>query len=119
MELWIRSQDKSKIVKVNELYSSLQEDFGTGKFGIYSSNANYYQKERPLLLGNYKSKERALMILDEIQNILQPRIIMREPEIDYDDMINSLTDNIMLKTTQKIDMELKEAGQVVYQMPEE
>lgn len=67
MELWIRSQDKSKIVKVNELYSSLQEDFGTGKFGIYSSNANYYQKGRPLLLGNYKSKERALEVLDKIQ----------------------------------------------------
>jgi len=67
MELWIRSQDKSKIVKVNELYSSLQEDFGTGKFGIYSSNTNYYQKERPLLLGNYKTKERALEVLNEIQ----------------------------------------------------
>ena len=70
MELWIRSQDKSKIVKVNELYSSLQEDFGTGKFGIYSSNTNYYQKERPLLLGNYKTKERALEVLDEIQRLI-------------------------------------------------
>lgn len=106
MELWIRSQDRERLMKATDIRVAYLEHIG-------------WLIEDCDELGRYKSKERALQILDEIQNILQPRIIMKEPEIDYDDMINSLTDNIVLKTTQKIDMELKEAGQVVYQMPEE
>ena len=112
MELWIRSQDKKRLIKIDNIkvYEDLKDNY---------SDIRAVFNDYELSLGEYKTKERALMILDEIQNILQPRIIMREPEIDYDDMINSLTDGIALKTTQKIDMELKEAGQVVYQMPEE
>ena len=69
--------------------------------------------------GKYKTKERALEVLNEIQNILQPRLIVHQPNIDYDDMIHSLTEDICLRATQKVDMELKQVGQVVYQMPKE
>ena len=116
MELWIRSQDKSKIVKVNELYSSLQEDFGTGKFGIYSSNTNYYQKERPLLLGNYKTKERALEVLDEIQRIIHPTVFMSS-EINTDD--NSWVENGIIYQKYKDNFDIQELSTYVYEMPKE
>ena len=50
MELWIRNQDKENLVKVNEVY--VEERLIECKDTI---------------LGVYKTKERALEVLDEIQ----------------------------------------------------
>ncbi len=63
MELWIRNQDKKLLRKTERL--SVIED--TGEYYIVD-NGNIY--------GEYKTKKRALEILDEIQNIL----------IDYKEM---------------------------------
>lgn len=126
MELWIRSQDKSKIVKVNELYSSLQEDFGTGKFGIYSSNTNYYQKERPLLLGNYKTKERALEVLDEIAAMMKNRYIVKPSGIlSTKDManehirLNRLYNGEFIIENPPFEIEPINSNVIYYEMPEE
>lgn len=107
MELWIRTQDKKDLIKV---------DYISYEIAIEDKHILWYKS---IDLGTYKTKERALQILDEIQNILQPTVIYHEPEINYDDMIQSLTENVVVKTTQKVDFELKQAGQIVYQMPKE
>lgn len=57
MELWIRSQDREKMCKVNKLYIK--------GVGIYSNCDNYNDDYD--YLGLYKTKERALEVLDEIQ----------------------------------------------------
>ena len=65
MELWIRSQDKESLVKVDNLYISI------GNYICY-----YVEKGKELpdtyyrpagVLGRYKSKRRALEVLNEIQ----------------------------------------------------
>lgn len=60
MNLWVRSQNKTKLVPINdELYipnSRTGEDFGI------------FYKDK--MLGYYKTKERALEVLDEIQNMI-------------------------------------------------
>ncbi len=56
MELWIRNQDKTLLSKVDRI---VLEDFDNCKPKIYSNND---------FLGEYETKERALEILDEIQN---------------------------------------------------
>jgi len=58
MELWIRSQDKEILLKINELETEANM--------IIAFDGNKYQ-----CLGTYKSKERALEILDEIQEHIQ------------------------------------------------
>ena len=66
MELWIRSQDKSSIVKVDNLYVSV------GNYICYyvekgkEVSGTYYRPSGEL--GRYETKERALEVLDEIQN---------------------------------------------------
>lgn len=68
MELWIRSQDKSSIVKVDNLYVSV------GNFICYYVEKGkevpdtYYRPSGEL--GRYETRERALEVLDEIQNML-------------------------------------------------
>lgn len=70
MELWVRSQNKEKLVKVNELSlydrNVINNNFVLNDNPDYSdisiiANDNYN-------LGQYKTKERALEVLDEIQN---------------------------------------------------
>ncbi len=57
MELWIRSQDRQRLVKAN---------------GLLISNIGevYLENEEMILLGEYTPYERALEVLDEIQNFM-------------------------------------------------
>ena len=57
MELWIRSQNKQSLLKPISI--SLDND-KTGIYGYY--DADYYE-----VLGKYVTKERALEVLDEIE----------------------------------------------------
>ena len=60
MELWIRSQEKTRLIKVNNILAYCFED---GSCGI--------QINSQCFVGEYTSKERALEVLDEIQNKIE------------------------------------------------
>ena len=60
MELWIRSQAKSRLIKVNNI---LTYKFDDGNYGI--------QINGECFVGEYKTKERALEVLDEIQELMR------------------------------------------------
>ena len=109
MELWIRSQDKTFLRKVNTI-------------GIVKGNDSWWIAENiTIVLGKYKSKERALEIMDEIQNILQPVVFFKEPTINVnngDSIIQTLSQDITISAPQQTEFEFKQAGQFVYQMPE-
>ena len=64
MELWIRSQDKEILVKVNNLSLALNKD-------ETCEIINSFEDHQCWELGTYTTKERALEVLDEIQNILE------------------------------------------------
>ena len=64
MELWVRSQDKKKLVKVDELKMETVKD---GNTFIYSHATD---------LGTYETKERALEVLDEIQKMMTLRLTL-------------------------------------------
>lgn len=53
MELWIRSQDKKALIPINKMITSTCE-------GLFYDG---------IILGTYRSKERAIEVLDEIQKI--------------------------------------------------
>lgn len=74
MDLWVRSQDKERLIKVSnvqytyyrkgDLYSDVR---GKHYIGTYYDNLE--------ILGEYATKERALEVLNEIQRyILLPNI---------------------------------------------
>lgn len=107
MELWIRSQDGECLLKTNRIDC----DYSENKYKIWVGG---YET----LMGIYETKERALMILDEIQNILQPKVVFHEPKIDYDDLIHSYSENVVIRANQQVEYDLKNAGQIVYIMPQ-
>lgn len=66
MELWIRSQDKMNLVKIRQIslnYQNNKQIIANYIPELYENSGEYYE-----LLGTYKTKERALEVLDEIQD---------------------------------------------------
>lgn len=105
MNLWVRNQDKTIFQKVDNLLISDGDNAG-GTFNIYT---NLLPAKN--VLGRYKTKERAIEILDEIQNILKPQLIIK----DSGKIIGSFEDTIVREGAI---CELKELSTYVYQMPE-
>ena len=91
MELWIRSQDKTTLIRSYEIYIS---EYGKGSYVIRAKKTSH-------ILGAYKTMERALEVLDEIQEYLEK---MGKDEI--------LTDKVGIING------IKHYG-IVYQMPED
>ena len=71
MDLWIRSQDKKKLIKVDEVKI---ETVVKGNIFIYSHATD---------LGTYKTKERALEVLDEIQEYINNKCQQYISKGDY------------------------------------
>lgn len=68
--LWIRSQDKEQLIKIDNVY------YSEGHL-IYTCDTN----DNGILLGRYSTKERALKVLDEIQDHI---IHQGEKYIDFE-----------------------------------
>lgn len=62
MKLWIRSQDKEEIIQIIRLF--VKESYANYEI-CANVNSGF------AILGEYKTKERALEILDEIMNLLE------------------------------------------------
>ena len=120
MELWIRSQDKTELIKIRKKLSIVpQESFDLGngetiETGEYSIYADHYH------LGKYYSKERTLQILDEIQKLLVPDIKLLSKKIN-EDQEDDLSDLKTLFSVIQPDGELQvhQLHNVIYQMPQE
>lgn len=107
MELWIRSQDKTKLVCVNSIRIEDTIDTNNNEFFILGSGYD---------LGIY-SKKRALEVLNEIQQLIQPTYITTG--YDYkceDNPFDKLSFNLKMIPTKT---EVKELSTYVYEMPKE
>lgn len=105
MELWIRSQDKETLILANHLdiYCVDEEE------NIYAI------EECGNDLGNYISKERALEVLDEIQNILMPKCIINSKSMKFS---KPYEENGMVLMDCNADARLEQLSTIVYEMPE-
>lgn len=74
MELWIRSQDKRILQKVDNIF--LDANYENKRISTYDGDN--------VELGTYKTKERALEVLDEIQDLLQNAYIGNSNRIVYE-----------------------------------
>ena len=97
--MWIRSQHKGNLVKTTSLEIEARN---SGKYEIWD-----YQEKHQTFLGEYSTKERALEVLDEIQDkiaIIETMRIMG---------VTELTSKMWEKVTREKEV------RAVYQMPEE
>lgn len=117
MELWIRSQDKTDLVKVNALWIMdnqiwMEVPFYENhkKLGLTVTGHNHK-------LAEYKTKERALEVLDEIEKILMPEIKVVHNKVERKDLDGFRAEYIMQPMIE--DVQVLEASSYVYKMPKE
>ena len=106
MELWIRSQDKEtlRLAQMLDIYD-----------GSVDEDKCFVIEESGVDLGSYKTKERALEVLDEIQELIKPKIITTQYQCAIED--NKKTEFNLIMNPVKT--EIQELSTVVYQMPKE
>lgn len=113
MDLWIRSQNKEKLLKVDGIKYSYSKFYDEYTYEILTIKGT--------LLGEYKSKARALEVLDEIQEILVPAVVFKNvPDSDNAKEISELykLSGKCISTTNNADIHYVNPT-YVYQMPEE
>ena len=117
MELWIRSQDKEALIKVDKIFywNTCPEMQNTGKH--YLGNKEWAGIADYTKLGEYKTKERALEVLDEIQDILKPTIITTSYECECKNNPTNKMKFDLEMVPQKT--EIQELSTYVYEMPKE
>lgn len=106
MNLWVRSQDKRILQKVDNIYLNANYD----NRRICTNDSRDYESD----LGTYKTKERALEVLDEIQNILKPKMIVNTYKVEQ----AKLCDGTQFIQPMLDDIQVQNATTYVYEMPE-
>lgn len=131
MELWIRSQDRERLVKINnaEIQHHYSYKDAHEKYLLPNGNFEYRNVQKKdkyiksvimcndeIFLGEYKTKERALEVLDEIQNILKPKYILNassiKPNGDYYEKNGEIYQDY------SADARIEQLNIYVYEMPE-
>lgn len=107
MELWIRSQDKKKLLKVKDglFIANGFDDTDDSFIGI--KNVGH--------VGRYKTEKRALEVLDEIHKLLNPKPIISTYNVEQ----AKLLDGTVFIEPMLDDIKMESYTTYVYQMPEE
>lgn len=113
MELWIRSQDKMNLVKIRQIslnYQNNKQIIANYIPDFYPNSGEYYE-----ILGVYKTKGRAIEVLDEIQKLLIPKTIMETYNVDEAEMLDG---TIFIKPMLG-DIKIEGCMSYIYKMPKE
>lgn len=106
MDLWIRSQDRESIFKVESVFYSTNEE-NEHFIRTFTIDDLY---NGIVKLGQYSTKERALEVLDEINNI---KLYKYMASLDWSSFVSAIYEKTT--TEQKILLSMMNT----YQMPEE
>ena len=107
MELWIRSQDKEILQKTNALFIAHSDE------NIWSIIDNQNMTK----YGEYTTRERAIEVLDEIQNILKPKYILDSSSIKPNG--DSWVENGIVMQNYNANARIEELSIYVYEMPKD
>lgn len=119
MELWIRSQDKEDLIKVDNLGLAY-----LGKYNFVDKIGDIHREEYHICqfeenchttLGYYKTKERAIEVLDEIEKLIKPITIFQNCQVDKSTIEKIKETGYCMVNN---DARVEQISQVFYQMPE-
>ena len=118
MDLWIRSQNKKRLLKINNI--KLEEIEKNYSWYIDNDNCRpYVLTSDEGNLGFYTTKERALEVLDEIQNILNPKFMLRmDGDLKNIENFLDISNRPYIQNHDNADIKIIN-NSYVYEMPEE
>ena len=107
MALWVRTQDRFELAKINSVYAGYQEK--DKDYVIMGQKHNGGAR-----LGSYATKERALEVLDEIQDILKPKVLVNTYNVEQAEFC----DGTQIIKPMIDDVQTHFVSSYVYEMPE-
>lgn len=125
MELVIRSQDKNKLIKFDRIRLEDDNRYNPNSYNDITTKPIYNGTRvlvNDIYFGTYKTKERALKVLDEIQNALVGKIIVEPKYIVKQKDKEALKEMVEEKTIIKspaVDIKTLNQNCVVYELPRE
>ena len=114
MDLWVRSQDKMNLVKIRQIsldYQNNKQIIANYVPDFFENSGAYYE-----LLGTYKTKERALEVLNEIEKLIKPITIFQNCQVDKSTIEKIKEIGYCMVNN---DARVEQISQAFYQMPEE
>lgn len=106
MNLWVRSQDKRILIKVDNVFLNANYD---------NKRISTYDGDSDTTLGEYKTKERAIEVLDEIEKLIKPITIFQNCQVDKS-AIEKIKEIGYCMVND--DARVEQISQAFYQMPE-
>lgn len=113
MDLWVRSQDRMELRINPKLGICVWDDNEFIIVDKYDHKMGYEYT----ILGKYNTKERALEVLDEIQNILNPKVILNAENIQPNGNVYEENGNVFQNYS--ANCEIIQMSTYVYIMPKE
>lgn len=112
MDLWIRTQDKKQLLKVNSIIIKQGTSIDVDK------KLAYFIFSDDILIAAYMGEKRALEVLDEIHELLKPNVFINTFNIEKRDLL--CTNTIETIITPKInEFSISQFNNYVYEMPKE
>lgn len=113
MDLWIRSQQKYELIKVNNIAVGIEPETN-----LFTVECDINGSEH--ILARYKTEKRALEVLDEIHRLLVPQIYELMMKIKKKDLKTKDIFNVYgIENCQTGQVDIRELSTLVYQMPKE
>ena len=108
MNLWIRSQDKKRLIPNPNLYAIWSKE----------NNVAYIGDTMVGHIAKYKTEERALEVLDEIQNILKAKFMVRmDGNLKNIEKFLDISNFSYIQSRENADIKI--INTYVYEMPKE
>lgn len=107
VDLWVRSQDRRALYKTSGFFIKEEQ---------YKRKGKYIIEGNECWLGAYNTFERALEVLDEIQKLLTPKMIIKNEGRDC-----VALDGTIYRTNivSNINSDIQQLSTYVYEMPKE
>lgn len=119
MEIWIQSQDKRHLKKVNDILV-FNSKFIPDEIVCYRPNdKDFLIKCDNLTFGRFTTKEQAMQVIEDIKKLIQPKMIIKFNSLKSQKDLQryqDATDRIVLNNTENIEYILTEK---FYQIPED
>ena len=122
MDLWIRSQDREKLVKINDkIYCEHSEE----PLDEYGDVLYFYDISTDAdILGTYSTEERAQEVIGEIQKLLTGQNIMCFKNTglkyhDHHDLYGAIMKHKWVALQDDATVDFISPSTIVYEMPEE
>lgn len=121
MKLWIRTQDKKKLLEAENVWVDSKTYTAVNNFNTIriEGEVKYYIMVDNNVVATYKNMDRCLTVLDEIQTLLNGKVIIENKVMNKEKQSKIDIKENPIVTNPTVDIKTLNRDCVVYELPKE